>query len=656
MRTFYSIQYDSIHFSGCRFACSNACSIFSIRVSTFLTFCNLSSELLPTMAEMRRRTAPSSSGTPQQPKDPPGQEVNSKDEVKDEGKKDRRISKAPQQQDPNPSFRIAKWAILRLLGAVYFVAFLGAYYQNLGLMGEHGLQPASDAMKRLQQSVNPTSPWQGFLEHPTLFWWFDVTDFRMQSFAIAGMIFSASVVAGLNSWLVMFALWLLDFSIVTIASHTSFYSYGWESQLLETGFLAIFLCELPHLIRESSGWRLRALWKDSTSAAATNKPSTLILWLFRWLCFRIALGAGLIKIRGSSCWARKTCLWYHFETQPLPSPLSFILHFLPKWVLTRAVDLDLFVQLYTSWFVLVPGHIPGVRDGGLLRFILRIGGFLQVGFMVNILLSGNFAFLNYLTIIPAVACLNDNCWPSIVRRLATRTRITPWEGTERRPLTMPPKATIDIALVLLIGWLSSPVITNLLQLGGSRQVMNGSFDNFRLVNTYGAFGDVGHARYEPILSVSTNGTDWIELELPCKPGKVTRRPCFCAPYHYRIDWNIWFIGFPPHSAYLQRREKWLYTLLEKILGKVGDERPWLDLLDTPSASLLQRSYSLGNGPQFAKVDMYHYQMAAPMWSLFFDIFGAREVAWWRRTFKESLIPPVQLDSSSHRLVAAATHV
>jgi lipase maturation factor 1 len=609
------------------------------------------------MADMRRRTTtPSFAGTVAQPR------VTTYKEPQHECRGESRIfTKDEVTRTADHSYIVARWAILRLLGAVYFVAFLGAYFQNLGLIGTHGLQPASNAMKRLRQSVDPgTTPWQGFMEHPTLFWWFDVTDFRMQAFAATGMLLSSSVMLlGLNSWFVMFVLWLLDFSIVTIARETSFYAYGWESQLLETGFLSIFLCELPHLVHEpSSGWRVRALWKDSNPPATSSVyPSPLIMWLFRWLCFRIALGAGLIKIRGSSCWARKTCLWYHFETQPIPSPSSFFFHFLPKWVLSRAVDLDLLVQVYTSWMVLVPDvYIPGFRDWGILTFLRRSGGFLQAGFMVNIMLSGNFAFLNHLTMIPALACLDDKCWPSNLRRLATGAQLVGLEGSQRKPVnTIPPRIIIDVALGLLIGYLSFPVITNLLQYGGSRQVMNGSFDNFRLVNTYGAFGDVGQARYEPIVSLRMNGTEWIELEFPCKPGQVTRRPCFCAPYHYRLDWNIWFIGFPPHSAYLQQREKWLYILLEKILGKGStNERPWLNLLARPSAALLRQHYGSADLPSVVKVDMYHYQMAAPLWSLIFHmIVHRREVIWWRREFKESLIPPVQLDSTMQKLILAS---
>jgi hypothetical protein len=189
--------------------------------------------------------------------------------------------------------------------------------------------------------------------------------------------------------------------------------------------------------------------------------------------------------------------------------------------------------------------------------------------------------------------------------------------------------------------------------------MNGSFDSFRIVNTYGAFGSVGEARFEPIISVRGDGNmdDWMELDFPCKPGRVTRRPCFCAPYHYRLDWNIWFIGFPPHGTYLQRREKWVYTLLEKILAGNDDDdevssRPWLALLDSTSAAMLKEGYEQNHAsPRYAKVDMYRYQMAAPLWNLISDLMRGREVTWWKRTYKESLIPPVQLDARK-RLVLA----
>jgi hypothetical protein len=537
---------------------------------------------------------------------------------------------------------VTKWVILRLTGLVYLIAFLGAYYQNRGLMGSNGLQPASDFMDSIQNKF--ASPWEGFQNHPTIFWWMDLQDDRMEAVALAGMTLSALVVLGEDSVILMGLLWLLDFSIVTIASGTSFYNYGWESQLLETGFLALFLCDVLPQFRDRARNR-------------KSPPSPIVLWLFRWLCFRISMGAGLIKIRGDSCWTQKTCLHYHFETQPIPSPMSFFFHFLPKWALEHAVDMDLFVQVYTSWIVLVPTSLPGAPRllNKLLLTLVRIGGVIQAGFMINIIMSGNFAFLNHLTIIPALACLDDGCWPQFVHTLATGER----KRREGKPYTHKtftwwrPRLLMDLLLLAMIGNLSWPVVDNLFQWSGQRQQMNASFGRFRLVNTYGAFGSVGKGRYEPIVSITYNGHDWHELEFPCKPGTVTRRPCFCAPYHYRVDWNIWFLGFKPHMNMLQGREAWLLSLVSKLLDANAKERPWLDLLDRTSASMLRKNYEKKfQTPLYAKVDMYHYTMAAPLWQILPEYLeGKQNIVWWEREFEEVLIPPVRIDQEGQRLLA-----
>jgi hypothetical protein len=399
---------------------------------------------------------------------------------------------------------------------------------------------------------------------------------------------------------------------------------------------------------------------------------------------------------------------YHFETQPIPNPLSFVFHFLPEWMLRRAVDLDLFVQVYTSWFVVLPAT---KKSGGLVGSatklslaLVRLGGWIQAAFMFNIALSGNMSMLNHLTILPALACLDDACYPAWVANAllgdnlsskqqgagtTTTTRAYRWRWKN-------PRVWVDGALVLGIVYLSVPVVENLLELDGTHQKMNASFGSFRLVNSYGAFGSVGKQRFEPILSVAygkdmqqqTNGQqeqqqqdlEWIEIEFPCKPGALDRRPCFCAPYHYRLDWNIWFIGFKPHSHYLNRRESWLYHLLSKILGdkqrnqsnndndgeneitakwwqllekrKRQREQPWLDLLDGVSADLLEQK----GPPLYAKVDMYHYEMAAPLWDLLPRYLGLRggggTLKWWNRTYEEPLLPVVAYDRRRGQLVRA----
>ena len=73
------------------------------------------------------------------------------------------------------------------------------------------------------------------------------------------------------------------------------YSFGWESQTLETVFLSIWMVPL---------WSL-----DQFS------PTPFFLSFFgnKWLIFRIMIGAGLIKIRGDSCWRDLTCMNYHYQ-------------------------------------------------------------------------------------------------------------------------------------------------------------------------------------------------------------------------------------------------------------------------------------------------------------------------------------------------------
>ena len=281
---------------------------------------------------------------------------------------------------PRPApqaFHVAKFALLRLLGVVYLCSFAGAWRQNRGLMGAGGLVPARDHVDRLRGNYASSAALRGFAAHPSLHWFVgpSLEDWHLDAAAAAGATLSLAVVAGLDSWLAMACLWLLHFSIVTVAEGTSFYAYGWESQLLETGFLSIWLCDLPSLRAEDGVW---GLLHDATPP---SPPSLPVLWLFRWLCVRISVGAGLIKLRGGECWKNKTCLYYHFETQPIPSPLSFFFHFLPKRVLRRAVDLDFFVQLYAIWMVLMPGFNSSMTN------VRRIGGCIQVRHIFHILAS-----------------------------------------------------------------------------------------------------------------------------------------------------------------------------------------------------------------------------------------------------------------------------
>ena len=164
-----------------------------------------------------------------------------------------------------------------MLGFVYAVAFLAAATQILPLIGSHGLLPVDSFLARVENA-------SGFARPPVLsdcrrLFWFAHSDAVLQRAAWAGFVLSCVVVAGYANAIVMAALWALYMSFVHVGQ--DWYGYGWEIQLLETGFLAIFLCPLldgrPFPKRE---------------------PPLVMIWLFRWLIFRIMFGAALIKLRG----------------------------------------------------------------------------------------------------------------------------------------------------------------------------------------------------------------------------------------------------------------------------------------------------------------------------------------------------------------------
>ena len=168
---------------------------------------------------------------------------------------------------PAPDYRLTRFVIERGLGVVYLVAFLVTLNQFPALLGEHGLLPAPRYLRQVS-----------FRDAPSLFH-LHYSDRLLRVVAVAGLMLSAALVVGLPQagplwlpmlvWLILYVLYL---SVVNIGQQ--FYSFGWESILLEAGFLAIFL------------------------GNARTPPAFPVLLLFRWLAFRVELGAGLIKLRG----------------------------------------------------------------------------------------------------------------------------------------------------------------------------------------------------------------------------------------------------------------------------------------------------------------------------------------------------------------------
>ena len=160
-----------------------------------------------------------------------------------------------------PDYSISRLLIGRGLAAIYLIGFLVAVRQFRPLLGERGLLP----VPRFVAAVP-------FMSAPSLFQW-HYSDRALGIVAWSGMAIAALMLLGLPqavslplTMLAWIALWALYLSIVNVGQ--TFYAFGWESLLVEAGFLAIFL------------------------GSDAYAPSALVILLYRWLAFRVEFGAG----------------------------------------------------------------------------------------------------------------------------------------------------------------------------------------------------------------------------------------------------------------------------------------------------------------------------------------------------------------------------
>jgi hypothetical protein len=478
-----------------------------------------------------------------------------------------------------PRYWLTRFVFLRALGFVYSVAFLVLCNQWAGLFGSHGLLPAARHLTRIEDRL-------GFFELPTLFW-LTASDGALGSACWLGMGLSLAVALGVENALYM--------SFCHVGQ--TFYGYGWEILLLETGFLAIFLCPVAHVLPMRS----------------RVAPASAVIWMMRWLVFRVMLGAGLIKIRGDACWTALTCLAYHYETQPVPSPLSWWLHQAPLWFHKLGVLFNHVVELGAPWLLFGP------------RWARLLGGALIVSFQVILIVSGNLSFLNWLTIVIALACFDDDLFSRMLPKgLVSRARALEAGRQHSRAQTV-----LVVALALLVGLLSYGPIRNMLSPG---QAMNTSFDPLHLVNSYGAFGSVGKQRNEVIVQGTMDSsvgpaTHWQEYEFKCKPGDVRRRPCLITPYHYRLDWQMWFAALGNIA-----REPWFLRLVYKLLHG-----------EPVVQALLARDPFPKQPPRFIRAELFEYR---------FTHIGEKTDAFWHRRRVGSYLRPVSLHDPELRAFLA----
>ena len=469
---------------------------------------------------------------------------------------------------------LARLLFQRALAGIYLVAFLVAVNQFRPLLGERGLLPVPRFVRGRR-----------FWDAPSVFT-LHYSDRFFMLMAWAGVVLSLAALAGVPDhgpaaagMAVWIALWALYVSIVNVGQ--TFYSFGWESLLVEAGFLAVFL------------------------GPARWTPPVLVIWLLRWLVFRLEFGAGLIKLRGDPCWRDLTCLYYHHETQPMPNPLSWWFHNLPKSFHRVEVAANHAAQLVVPFGLFAPQPVADIAGA----FIVVTQSWL--------IASGNFSWLNVLTITAALSAF-DNRFLAAVLPFSASGSVTDapqWHDA------------VVIGLFVVVVVLSWWPVRNL---ASRRQRMNASFNRLHLVNSYGAFGSVTRTRHEIVVEGTDaaevgEGTDWKGYEFRGKPGDPKRRPPQVAPYHLRLDWLMWFAALSPGYA-----SGWFDAFIVKLLEG-----------DRATIKLLRHNPFPDAPPTWIRARFFRYR---------FTTRGERKQsgAVWDRTPVGDYLPPVRLPAESSR--------
>jgi hypothetical protein len=396
-----------------------------------------------------------------------------------------------------------RWPFLRLLAAVYALAFGSLLVQIRGLAGAQGILPATEFLEWVAGRTGAERYWL----LPTLCW-LDASDFTLVGLCLAGIVLAVLLFLRICPRLVLLLLWGAYLSLANVGQ--VFLGYQWDALLLETGFLAILFAP--------PGWR--------PGRDREPPPSRLALWLLRFLLIRLMLCSGLVKLlSGDPAWWSLRALDYHYWTQPLPTPIAWYAHQLPAWFQSLSTAVMFAIELLAPLLALGP---RAVRHGAAWALL---------GLQALIALTGNYAFFNLLT-----AAL-------ILLLFEVPSSATP---SETRRSESPLIASVCIFFFMLGA-------AQLLSTLGVRPPLpvrwvQRALAPFSLVNHYGLFSIMTTSRPEIVIEGSADGTEWRAYHFRFKPGDPAAAPRFVAPHQPRLDWQMWFaaLGSCEENPWLQR--------------------------------------------------------------------------------------------------------
>lgn len=411
-----------------------------------------------------------------------------------------------------PGFLAARWIFLRALGLIFFSAFYSLAFQIRGLIGPDGILPAKDYLVQVARVLGSARFWFA----PTVFWW-SASDRFLLGVVVAGMV--ASLLLALNVCpRGMLAICLIAF-LSFIAAAQDFASYQSDGMLLEAGFIGLFFAP--------AGCRPR--W------GASDPPSRASRYLLVWLMFRIYFESGIAKILGHDPeWRDFTAMDQYYQNGPLPTWIAWYAHQLPHSFHAATAVLTLALELVLIFAIFLP------RRSRIVLF------FAITAWQIGIILSSNYAFLNYLVLVLGFLLLDDKClarfFPRSLRSVGASSAgapVTATAGTQgwRSQLRLWVQAIFltwifyaTSALLIFMLFPSAPLPT-----GPIRKL-----EPFRIANEFGLFAVMTRARYEIEFQGSRDGQSWTPYPFRYKPQDVHAPPRIYAPFQPRFDWNLWF--------------------------------------------------------------------------------------------------------------------
>jgi lipase maturation factor 1 len=471
------------------------------------------------------------------------------------------------------SFATGTRLFVAILAIAHAVAFGSIWYQSAGLIGPSGILPASEFLQAAHAQLGA----RAWYEAPSLCWIFGGGRF-IDVLCALGVGLSLLLFFGYAQAVCLTLLWACYLSLVSAGQ--IFFDFQWDGLLLESTLIAIFL--VP--------WTLGR-------ARDTFDPPRLARYLSWWLLFRLMFLSGVVKLAsGDPAWRNLTALTFHYQTQPLPTPLAWYANQLPAWFQKISCAVLFAVEL------LAPLCLPGPRA------LRHAGAVALVVLQVLIALTGNYAFFNLLSFGLCLTCLDDAWW-----------RQRKWVGRAHASDSLQTRVAPARGHLTVLRWFAALSVgvtffesVAAVSRGASRSPIVRVFADvvapFRSFNDYGLFAVMTLERPELVIEGSDDGLDWREYLLPSKPGDLGRRPGWVAPYQPRLDWQLWFAALAPADD-----NPWVGRLCERLLSG-----------DTAVVGLFSHNPFPGHPPQYVRVVRYKYEFT-----------DASEKAgtgnWWRRT-------------------------